>query len=123
MHIPKPTDADKIRFTQLVPEAPGVEVKAMFGNLGGFVNGHMFMGLFGPDIGLKLPDGEREKLLAQAGSGPFGPEDRPMGGYATLPASWTARKALPWIDRALAAAAALPPKAPKKKPAKKKVER
>ncbi len=26
----------------------------MFGNLGAFVNGNMFMGLFGADIGLKL---------------------------------------------------------------------
>jgi len=26
----------------------------MFGNLGAFVNGNMFMGLFGADVGVKL---------------------------------------------------------------------
>jgi hypothetical protein len=43
-----------------VPEDGGVEVKPMFGNVGAFVNGSMFMGLFGP-------------------------EERPMSGYVTLP--------------------------------------
>jgi TfoX/Sxy family transcriptional regulator of competence genes len=118
--IPKPTDTDRARFAVLVPDAPGVETKPMFGNLGAFVNGHMFMGLFGSDIGIKLPDVPREKLLAQPGAGPFGPPERPMGGYVTLPAAWTARLAARWIDEALAAAAALPPKAAKKKAAKKK---
>ena len=51
MKIPKPTEADRERFTSLVPDAPGVEVKPMFGNLGAFVNGNMFMGLFGPRSG------------------------------------------------------------------------
>ena len=37
MEIAKPSDADRAFFRQLVPAAPGVEVKAMFGNLGAFV--------------------------------------------------------------------------------------
>ena len=119
MKVPKPTDADRARFAALVPDAAGVETKPMFGNLGAFVNGHMFMGLFGSDIGVKLPDGPRQELLAQPGAGPFGPPERPMGGYVTLPAAWTPRKAARCIDEALAAAAALPPKAAKKKAAKK----
>ena len=119
MDIPKPTAEDRARFTSLAPEAPGVEVKPMFGNLGAFVNGHMFMGLFGSDIGVKLPDADRTELTAVPGTGPFGPKERPMGGYVTLPAAWTPKKAAPWIDRALTAAAALPPKRPKK-PASKK---
>src|SRR5689334_25422308 len=106
MKIPKPTEADRERFTGLVPDAPQVEVKPMFGNLGAFVNGNMFMGLFGSDIGVKLPDDQLAKLLAQPGSGAFGPEERPMGGYATLPADWSKRKATPWIDRPLAHVAA-----------------
>jgi hypothetical protein len=48
MQIPRPTEADKERFKALVPDHPRVEVKPMFGNLGAFVNGNMFMGLFGP---------------------------------------------------------------------------
>jgi LmbE family N-acetylglucosaminyl deacetylase len=35
---PGPTEGDRERFTALVPEAPQVEVKPMFGNLGAFVN-------------------------------------------------------------------------------------
>jgi TfoX/Sxy family transcriptional regulator of competence genes len=115
VNVPKPSDADRSRFEALVPDASGVEVRPMFGNLGAFQNGHMFMGLFGSDIGVKLPADERAALLAQPGAGPFGPEGRPMGGYATLPAEWTAREAAPWIERSLRAATALPPKAPKKK--------
>ena len=115
MNIPKPTEVDRERFIELVPDAPGVEIKPMFGNLGGFLNGNMFMGLFGANIGIKLANDERDKLLTQPGAGPFGPEDRPMGGYVTLPADWTARQATKWINQALAQAAALPPKAPKKR--------
>jgi hypothetical protein len=104
VQIPKPTDADRDRFLGLVPDAPGVEVKPMW---------HMFMGLFGADVGVKLPEGLRAELLRQPGSGPFGPEERPMGGYVTLPAGWSARQAKRWIDAALADVAALPPKQPK----------
>src|SRR4051812_3363504 len=105
MKIPKPTDADRERFVSFVPDVTGVEVKPMFGNLGAFVNGNMFMGLYGADIGVKLVDDERERLLAEPGSGPFGPAERPMGGYATLPAAWSAREAAPWVDLALTHAA------------------
>jgi hypothetical protein len=119
MEIPKPSEAAKQRFRDLAPDEPGVEVKPMFGNLGAFVNGNMFMGLFGSAVGVKLPDDELAKLLAQPGSGPFGPEERPMGGYATLPADWSKRKATSWIDKAFTHVAALPPKAPKKRTRKK----
>ena len=119
MKMPKPTEADRERFAALVPEDPRVEVKPMFGNLGAFVNGNMFMGLFGPDIGVKLGDADRERLLAVPGTGPFGPAERPMGGYVTLPAGWSAGEAEEWIAAALATAAALPPKLPKPKAARK----
>ena len=115
MQIPKPTDADRERFRALVPDEPNVEARPMFGNLGAFVNGNMFMGLFGSDIGLKLDDVDRTKLAAQPGAGPFGPAERPMAGYVTLPADWTARKTMPWIAKAHAVAAALPAKHAKAK--------
>ena len=114
MKIPKPTETDRQRFTALVPDAPGVEVKPMFGNLGAFVNGNMFMGLFGSDVGVKLPDSEREKLLRQPGAGPFGPTERPMGGYVSLPPTWSARQANKWVKAALAHVSSQPPKKPKK---------
>lgn len=87
MKIPKPSDADEQRFYDLAPDAPGV----------------------------KRPDDERATLLAQPGSGPFGPEERPMGGDATLPSGWSTRKAAGWMGKAPAHVAPLPPKATKKR--------
>lgn len=114
MQIPKPTDADKARFESLVPDDPRVEVKPMFGNRGAFVNGNMFMGLFGADVGVKLADGDRQKLR-DAGGGQFGPEGRPMNGYVTLPAAFTKAKARPWIAKAVDYVGAFPPKTAKPK--------
>ncbi len=109
MKMPKPTDDDRARFRSLVPDDRRVEVKPMFGNLGGFVNGNMFMGLFGSDVGVKLGKADREMLL-RAGGGPFGPEERPMGDYVTLPAALSADEARRWVVAALAYVGALPPK-------------
>ena len=119
MQIPKPSEADKEFFRSLVPDDPRVEVKPMFGNLGGFVNGNMFMGLFGADVGVKLDDAGAKLLLAEKGAGPFGPAERPMGGYVALPAAWRSRPATAkrWIAKSLDHVASLPPK---KKAAKKR---
>src|SRR5919106_542209 len=116
MQMPKPSDADKQRFHGLVPADPRVETKPMFGNLGAFVNGNMFMGLFGADIGVKLPDDARRELLAVDGAGPFGPAERPMGGYVTLPVGWAddPAQARTWVNRALEHVATLPPKKAKR---------
>jgi TfoX/Sxy family transcriptional regulator of competence genes len=109
MHIPKPTSADKERFQSLVPADTRVSVKSMFGNLGAFVNDNMFMGLFGTDIGVKLDDAGQRELLT-AGGRPFGPAQRPMGGYVSLPHSFSDTEAKQWIARSLAYVSALPPK-------------
>ena len=90
MEIPKPSEADKDFFRSLLPDDPSVEVKPMFGNLGAFVHGNMFAGLFGPAVGVRLDDAAREELERVDGSGPFGPAERPMGGYTTLPGAWRA---------------------------------
>ena len=55
MKMPKPTDADKELFFSLLPDHPGVTQRPMFGQLAGFVNGNMFVCLFGDRIALKLP--------------------------------------------------------------------
>ncbi len=117
MEMPKPTEADKDAFRALVPERPDVVIKPMFGNLGAYVNGNMFMGLFGASIGLKLPADDREKLLAVEGAGPFGPAERPMGGYVSLPETWRTptNETTEWVMRSLDHAAALPPKEPKRR--------
>ena len=115
MEIPKPSDDDKAAFHAFVPDHPDVVVKPMFGNLGAYVNGNMFMGLFGASIGLKLSDADREALLTVDGAGPFGPVERPMGGYVSLPAGWRTptRVTTEWVTRSLDYVAEMPPKAPK----------
>jgi TfoX/Sxy family transcriptional regulator of competence genes len=115
MQMPKPTDEDKDYFRSLVPEAPEVEVKPMFGNLGAFVNGNMFAGLFGSSVGVKLAPADLAELSEIEGAGPFGPAERPMGGYAALPPSYTSEQAAVWVAKARDYVATLPPKVKKKK--------
>ncbi|MFN0090751.1 MAG: TfoX/Sxy family protein [Acidimicrobiales bacterium] len=120
MQIPKPSPDDLDYFRSIVPDDPRVEVKPMFGNVAAFVNGNMFAGLFGADVGVKLADADRGELTA-AGGGPFGPPERPMGGYVALPAAWRADRASTdqWMARALDHVSALPAKAPKARKPKK----
>jgi TfoX/Sxy family transcriptional regulator of competence genes len=117
MQIPKPTETDKDYFRSLVPEVPAVEMKPMFGNLGAFVNGNMFAGLFGAAVGVRLSGPDRDELAAIAGAGPFGPEERPMGGYLSLPAAFRTdpEQASGWVARALAYVSEMPPKKAKPK--------
>lgn len=112
--MPKHTEEDKARFRALVPEGPGVEVKPMFGSVGAFVNGNMFAGLFNPNIGVKLDEAGMAELDELEGSGPFGPPERPMGGYLSLPASLSREEAADWLERARDHVATFPPKAKKK---------
>ena len=120
MEIPKPTEADKEFFRSVLPEDPEVEVKPMFGNLGAFVHGNMFAGLFGPAVGVRLAGPDAAELAAVDGSGPFGPEGHAMSGYISLPAAWhdDADLAAQWVDKARAHVGALPPKVKKPKKSK-----
>jgi TfoX/Sxy family transcriptional regulator of competence genes len=115
MQIPKPSEEDKEFFRSLIPAGPDVEVKPMFGNLGAFVHGNMFAGLFGSEVGVRLDDAASQELAAIEGAGPFGPAERPMGGYLSLPPDWRGSPdlAAAWVDRALAHVSALPPKVKK----------
>ena len=90
MEIPKPSEDDKQFFRSMIPEDPEVEVKPMFGNLGAFVHGNMFAGLFGSAVGVRLAEPDAAELAAVDGAGPFGPAERPMGGYPSLPGAWRA---------------------------------
>jgi TfoX/Sxy family transcriptional regulator of competence genes len=114
VQIPKPTDDDKACFRALFEADPRVEVKPMFGNLGAFVNGNMFAGLFGSSVGVRLSEADADELRT-VGGGAFGPEGRPMGGYVSLPAGAIESERERWVARAFDHVAAMPPKAPKKK--------
>lgn len=116
MQIPRPSDEVKDFFRSVVPDAPGVVIKPMFGNLGAFVNGNMFAGLYGSSIGIRLPDADTmAKLRAVEGTAPYGPPERPMGGYIALPEEWSSRpeRVTEWMQIALSQVGQLPPKQPK----------
>jgi TfoX/Sxy family transcriptional regulator of competence genes len=114
MKMPKASEATKELFRRLLPEAPGITQRPMFGQLAGFVNGNMFFCLFGDRMAVKLPEEEGGQLLKVKGAEPFIPmEGRPMRGYVMLPEAWhqQPKKAEEWIARSLAYVASLPPKA------------
>lgn len=125
MDMPKASEEDKERFRSVVPDRPDVVIKAMFGNLGAFVNGNMFAGLFGPTIGVRLSTEDRAELEGSERTVPFGPLERPMGGYTGLPEVWNAEgdgdeaRAKAWVEKAFEYVAGLPPKEPKERASKK----
>jgi len=104
-------------FEAVFPGSPAV-ARQMFGYPAGFVNGNMFMGLHQENMVLRLPDGPRAELLAIEGAATFEPmAGRPMKEYVTVPAALLARpeELEPWVAKALAYGASLPPKAAKAK--------
>jgi TfoX N-terminal domain len=115
MEMPKPSEDDKEYFRSILPGDPDVEVKPMFGNLGAFVHGNMFAGLFGSSVGVKLAGPDAAELAAVEGAGPFGPAERPMGGYLSLPPGMDPDLAARWVDKARVHVGSLPPKVAKKK--------
>jgi TfoX/Sxy family transcriptional regulator of competence genes len=122
MSFPKPDPSSRAFLEEILPPDPAVELKPMFGNTAGFVNGYMFAGTFGSDIVVRLPEAERTRLLAEPGATIFAPmEGRVMREYVVLPRAWrdTPEKAMPWTATALTFASQLPPKPAKKKAAKK----
>jgi TfoX/Sxy family transcriptional regulator of competence genes len=110
--MPKPTQETKDFFASIVPEHPAVSIRPMFGQLSAFVNGNMFMGIFGEDVVLRLAENERSELTA-AGGGPFEPmPGRPMREYVVVPPAWLQdpSRMRRWAARALDQAEELPPK-------------
>jgi TfoX/Sxy family transcriptional regulator of competence genes len=113
--MPKPSQAARDLFASVVPDATGVSTRPMFGQLAAFVNGNMFMGLYGDALFLRLPEEDRAEVL-RGGGGPFEPvAGRPMREYVVVPDSWLdERSALEEaIGRSLVWAGGLPP--PKKR--------
>lgn len=111
MQMPTHSAESKDYSRSLGPDMPQVEVKPMFGSVGAFVNGNMFAGLFGESIGVKLDPESRAELTALPRSGPFGPDQRPMGGYLSLPDDLPDEEKMVWLWRAHDHVTKLPPRA------------
>ncbi|SDN41594.1 Transcriptional regulator of competence genes, TfoX/Sxy family [Paenibacillus sp. yr247] len=122
MSFPRPSQDAKAFFSFVMPDDPYIQVRPMFGNLAGFINGNMFVGLFGEQIFIRLPEQERRELLTIEGTSEFAPmPSRPMKEYVALPESWNQEpdQIRTWIQRSLAWAESLPEKVPAKKKPKK----
>ena len=114
--MPKPSESTKERFRTLLPEDPRVQSKPMFGQLAGFVNGHMFTGIFGDSIFVRPSDEDRATLMSKHGGRQFEPmAGRPMKDYVVLPDAWLHdpkrdKEVRTWIARSLQTTSELPPK-------------
>jgi hypothetical protein len=72
----------------------------------------MFIGLFGSDIRVKLSPTDQQRVRA-VGGGDYGPAERPMGGYVSLPASAEPQQMSGWVASALAFVSNHPPSSPR----------
>jgi TfoX/Sxy family transcriptional regulator of competence genes len=120
--MPKPSPEAIARFKAIVPDDPRVSLRPMFGNLSAFANGYMFAGLFGEATFVRLDDAGQAAMIERGGR-PFEVmAGRPMRGYVVVPDSFVGDPAAvrDAVAESLAHTLALPPKAPKPSPTKKK---
>lgn len=118
--MPRSTADDTAAFLRLVPKAPTVTTRPMFGNMAAFVNGNMFAGLFGDQLFVRLPDPERDRVKEEGGKDFEPMPGRAMTGYVCLAPGWKSRTvpARTWMGRALEATGKLPAKTAAAKKAK-----
>ena len=93
--------------------APDVIQKKMFGYPCAWIGGNMATGLFASEWWVRVPEPDREALLAMPGAHPFQVmPGRDMGRYVVLPGDLIADDARldDWLARALAFTRSLPPK-------------
>jgi TfoX/Sxy family transcriptional regulator of competence genes len=94
------------------------DYRKMFGYPAYFMNGNMFVGVFGDRLFLKLSDADVSKITESCKEvSPFEPmKGRPMKGYVFLPKSVYSDKASfdEWLDKSIKYVSSLPPKEKKK---------
>jgi TfoX/Sxy family transcriptional regulator of competence genes len=115
MKMPKPSEEAKAALARVVPDEPAVTIKPMFGQMSGFVNGNMFVGIFGEELILRLPSAEIDKVKKQGGRDFEPMAGHPMRGYVVYAGDWRAKPPHALIKRALEETRKMPAKKPKKK--------
>lgn len=107
-------------FASVLPDDARVERRSMFGYPCAFVGGNMVTGLHEDRMIVRLPEAERDEARARGFAGFEPMPGRPMKEYLVVPAALLgdAARVRPWVARAVAYGASLPPKA--RKPAKAK---
>ena len=118
MPFPRPDETSKAFFQSLLPDDPRILVRPMFGNFAAFVNGNMFLGLFGSDIFVRLSQADRAQLLEEEGTSiPEPMQGRRMKEYVTIPKAWRQEpdRASSWAIRSLQWVSEMPEKRKKAK--------
>ena len=118
MPFPRPDEISKAFFQSILPDDPRILVRPMFGNFAGFVNGNMFLGLFGSDIFVRLSQADRAQLLEEEGASiPEPMPERRMKEYVTIPKAWRQEpdRASSWVIRSLQWVGAMPEKKAKRR--------
>jgi TfoX/Sxy family transcriptional regulator of competence genes len=119
---PKPwPKASKELGERLVPvlEKYRCDRRKMFGADVWFVNGNMFMGVFGDGIFMRLSDDDGQAIKKEfPGAGVFAPTERTvMSEYVSVPGTSLddLGRLGRWIERSYALVISMPAKVPKKK--------
>ena len=113
--MPKPSEGAKAAFARVVPDAPGITIRPMFGQMSAFVNGNMFCGIFGEEFFVRLPEDEIAAVKKQGGHDFEPVAGHKMGGYVMVPGDWSAKPPTALIKRALEVTRKMPAKKPKAK--------
>jgi TfoX/Sxy family transcriptional regulator of competence genes len=104
-------------FRAALPADPRVRTIQMFGGVAALINGHIFGGLFGRSIIVRLSPVDHQAAMELDGAELFDPmgNGRAMADTVLLPADVMDDPAelRSWLERALAFTAAKPPKPPK----------
>lgn len=117
MNLQRSSKGSEGLLRALVPERKGVQLRPMFGNLAAFVHGNLFMGAYGDDLFVRLPEADRTELLKSEGASLFEPvPGRQMKDYVVVPRSWKGDKARigRWSSKALRWASEMPEKKSKR---------
>lgn len=117
MKIPKADVRVTRIFEELTPTTRGVTSKKMFGQPAAFVNGNLFMGVFGENLFVRLSVSDRTVARTSAGFAPFEPmPGRAMKEYWVIPRSVVENRveARQWVARSLTYALTLAAKRPKR---------
>ncbi len=121
MKVPGAAPATVRVFTELLPDDPRVTVRKLFGQPAAFVQGNLFLGVFGRTIFVRLGPEDRAEAERSLGMRPFTPmEGHAMTEYRVLPDELLEdlRGAAEWVDRAIRWTGTLPPKSVARRPAR-----
>lgn len=113
MKMPRASASAAKQLESLIAGDPRVQVRKMFGQPAGFVNGNMCVGTFGTDLFVRLSKDDIPVLSKVAGVRPFEPmPGRPMKQYLVLPPALLENptQARKWVVRSIEYALSLPPK-------------